>query len=131
MQDAIFIAAPPGTSWPLDMQTLGLRLRDQLPDVHVSAPRQAGSSGEDYIDFQATVDGQLRTGSYFDRATLILRDGPPELWADTIVWFLAQLSGGATAVAMVESNPEQVAPVPPTATAAEVRALLEQLADVG
>jgi hypothetical protein len=32
---------------------------------------------------------------------------------------------------MVESNPEQVAPVPRTATAAEVRALLEQLADVG
>jgi hypothetical protein len=56
-----------------------------LPDVRVSAPRQAGSGGEDYIDFQATVDGQLRTGSYFDRATLILWDGPPQLWADTIV----------------------------------------------
>src|SRR5262249_13706641 len=122
---------PPGTSWPLDMQTLGRRLRDQLPDVHVSPPRQAGTSGEDYIDFQTTIDGQLRTGTFFDRATLILRDGPPELWADTIVWFLAQLPTDATVVAMVESNPEQLAPVPRSATAADVLALLDQLADAG
>jgi hypothetical protein len=131
VRGAIFIAAPPGASWQLDLQTLGARLSDQLPDVHVSASLQAGPSGEDYIDFQAIVDGQLRTGSYFDRATLILRDGPPDLWADTIVRFLRQLPGDATAVAMVESNPEQIAPVPRTANAAAVQALVDQLTDAG
>jgi hypothetical protein len=60
--------------------------------------------------------------------TLILCDGPPELWADTIVWFLSQLPSDAAVVAMVESSPEQIAPVPRTADPAAVRDLLDQLA---
>ncbi|MGW3950818.1 hypothetical protein ACWEKM_07620 [Streptomyces sp. NPDC004752] len=52
-------------------------------------------SDEDYLDFQMDLEGMTRTASYYDRSNLILGDGDPEFWADTIVWFLGLLPADA------------------------------------
>jgi hypothetical protein len=131
VQDAIFIAAPPKTEWPLTMDTLGQRLPEQFPQVQVFPPQQGAASGKHYIPFEVTLDGEVRHGTFFDRSHLILNDGPPALWADTIAWFLRLLPPGTPAVAMVEVNPEQVVAIPPAADAAAIRALLDELIDAG
>lgn len=131
MEDAILVAAPPGTEWPLTMENLGRRLAEQLPEVRVFPAKQGAASGKQYIPFEVTLEGEVRHGTYFDRSHLILNDGPPELWADTIVWFLALLPPGTPAVAMVETNPEDVVPIPPAADAETIRALLDELVDAG
>lgn len=131
MQDSIFIAAPQGTSWPLALETFGTRFEQQWPEARIFPPERGGASNEDYINFQVTLDGQLRTGSYFDRSTLILRDGPPQVWAETITWFLRLLPAGTPAVAMCESNPEEVRPIPANSDTETIRRLLEALANGG
>ncbi|MFF4751471.1 hypothetical protein ACWD5R_05530 [Streptomyces sp. NPDC002514] len=81
------------------------------------------------LDFQLDLEGMTRTVSYYDHSNLILGDGDPEFWADTIVWFLGLLPADADAVAMVEVNPEHTAPIPPRADAETIHALLEGLAE--
>ncbi|MGW3124575.1 hypothetical protein ACWDBW_47050 [Streptomyces sp. NPDC001107] len=127
MQDGIFIAAPPGTDWPLTMEEFEARIRERCPDV-LCTSKHAVIGDEDYLAFEADIDDERRHGSYFDHAQLILRDAPPAFWADTIVWFLSLLPAGTPAVAMVETNPD-IAPVPPGASADEIRNLLEGLQD--
>lgn len=126
MNDAIFIAAPPGTSWPLDLDTLDRRLQERFADVRASL-KHAPVRDQDYLEFQTTIDGLPRHGSYFDRTHLILRDGPPALWADTVAWFLSLLPLDAEAVVMLETNPEHVAPLSRTAVPDQITALLEEL----
>jgi hypothetical protein len=127
MQGTIFIAAPPGTRWPLTLDGVERQLRQRFPDV-ATFRRHAAVSDTDYIDFQVTVDGLVRVSSYFDDGKLILNDGSSADWADTIVWFLGLLPPGTPAMAMIEENPDDIAPVPPAATAAAIEALLDGLA---
>jgi hypothetical protein len=129
VQDAIFIAAPPGIEWPLTMESLSQRLEEQLPGVQIFPPKQGAASGKRYLPFEVTLDGQVRHATYFDRSHLILNDGPPALWAGTIIWFLALLPPGMPAVAMVENNPEEVVPIPAAADAEAIHALLDGLAN--
>ncbi|MFJ1796573.1 hypothetical protein [Kitasatospora griseola] len=128
--DAIYIAAPEGTTWPLAGQDIERLLEARFPDVRIQH-KYAPVSRANYTDFEMTVDGEVRHGSYFDHRHLILRDGTPELWADDIVWFLGLLPPGTPAVAMVESNPDTIPAIPPAATVHEIRELLDGLlADV-
>jgi hypothetical protein len=127
MQGTIFIAAPPGTVWPLSLDHVEQQLRQRFPGVQTFR-RHAPVAGTDYCDFQLTVDGLVRVGSYFGDGTLILNDGSSRDWADTIVWFLGLLPPGTPAVAMIEENPDEIVPVPAAATVNEVEALLDGLA---
>jgi hypothetical protein len=126
VNDAIYIAAPPGTHWPLDLDTLDLRLQERFPDLRAFL-KHAPVRDQDYLDFQTTLEGLPRHGTYFDRTHLILRDAPASLWAETIAWFLSLLPPDAEAVAMLETNPEHTAPMPRTATPEQITALLDEL----
>jgi hypothetical protein len=126
VNDAIYIAAPPGTTWPLDLDALDQRLQERFPDLRAFL-KHAPVRDQHYLDFQTTLEGLPRHGSYFDRTHLILRDGPPQLWADTIAWFLSLLPEDAEAVAMLETNPEHLAALPRTASAEQISVLLEEL----
>jgi hypothetical protein len=127
MQDGIFIAAPPGADWPLTIEDFEVRILERYPDALCTAKHEA-IGDEDYLAFEVDIEGERRHGSYFDRAQFILRDAPPAFWADTIVWFLSLLPAGTPAVAMIETNPD-IVPVPPGASADEIRNLLEALQD--
>ncbi|MFC0430516.1 hypothetical protein [Kutzneria buriramensis] len=127
MQGTIFVAAPPGTTWPLTLDGVERQLRQQFPDVMIFR-RHAAVSDTDYLDFQVTVDGLARVSSYFDDGKLILNDGSSADWADTIVWFLGLLPAGTPAVAMIEDNPDEIVPIPAGATGHVVEALLDGLA---
>jgi hypothetical protein len=126
MQDAIFIAAPPGTSWPLTCQDVEQHLQARFPHAR-TFQKFAPVSSKNYVDFEVTLGDMARHGSYFDNSNLILRDGSPEFWADTIVWFLSLLPTGTSAVAMVEGNPELIEPIAVGASQDEIQDLLESL----
>jgi hypothetical protein len=128
MMTTIFVAAPGPRTWPLTLEQFAARLGERWPQAGIFA-HHAPVSDEDYLDFQVDLEGMTRTGSYYDRSNLILGDGDPEFWADTIVWFLGLLPADAEAVAMVEVNPEHTAPIPPGADAETIRALLDGLAE--
>jgi hypothetical protein len=125
VRDTIFISAAPGTAWPLSITAVERLLESRFPDAQFFR-KHAPVSGKDYVDFEVTLAGESRIGSYFDQGRLILRDGEPALWADTIVWFLRHLPRETPTVAMVEVNPE-VVPIPPGADADTVREMLDSL----
>jgi hypothetical protein len=126
VHDAIYIAAPPGTTWPLDLDTADQRLQEHFPDLRARL-KHAPLAGKDYLEFETTLAGEPRHASYFDRSHLILRDGPPAFWAETIAWFLTLMPEDTAAIAMLETNPEHLAPLPPRPTAEQVLELLETL----
>lgn len=128
MMTTIFVAAPEPGTWPLTLDQFEARLQERWPEAETFA-HHAPISDQDYLDFQVDLDGMTRTASYYDRSTLILGDGDPEFWADTIVWFLGLLPTHAQSVAMVEVNPEHTAPIPPGATAEDIRNLLDALTE--
>ncbi|MFF4805590.1 hypothetical protein ACFY1U_45645 [Streptomyces sp. NPDC001351] len=128
MMTTIFVAAPKPRTWPLTLDQFAARLTERWPQAEISA-HHAPVSNEDYLDFQMDLDGMTRTASYYDRSNLILSDGDPEFWAETIVWFLGLLPADADAVAMVEVNPEYTAPIPPGGDAETIRTLLEGLTE--
>ncbi|MFJ5927653.1 hypothetical protein ACIQF6_34165 [Kitasatospora sp. NPDC092948] len=125
--NAIYIAAPEGTTWPLSGQDVERRLETRFPDVQ-TWHKYAPVSRSAYIDFEIDIDGERRHGSYFDHRHLILRDAEPQFWADTVAWFLGLLPPGTNAVAMVESNPDEIRPVPAAATTRQIADLLDSLA---
>ncbi|MFJ5234853.1 hypothetical protein ACIQBJ_33820 [Kitasatospora sp. NPDC088391] len=125
MQDAILISAAPGTVLPLSLDDAALHLQACFPGVRYWR-KHAPVSRTDHLDFETTLDGMTRHGSYFDRSHLVLRDGAPALWAGTIAWFLALLPSGTPTVAMVESNPGTLR-IPPGADAQEITDLLTGL----
>jgi hypothetical protein len=123
MTDSIFVAAAPPTTWPLDLAGLDSQLRARWPEVH-TAVRHAPATSEDYLAFEVDLDGERRHGAYFDHKYLLLEDGTPKFWADTIVWFLALLPGDAQVVGMTEAVPEPI-PMPRHADADQVISVLE------
>lgn len=83
------------------------------------APRQS-------IDVDVKLDGQTVSVVYQDGGPLVLNDGTPEDWADTIVWFLALLPAEASVVTMTDFNPSAVL-LERTASVDYVRRLLDAL----
>jgi hypothetical protein len=125
MSDAIFIAAPPNTTWPLDLTGFDGPLRTRWPAVHTEI-RQAPVNNEDYLAFELDLDSERRHGAYFDRRYLLLEDGAPAFWADTIAWFLSLLPTDAQVVCMTEAVPQPI-PMPRQAGAEQIVAVLEAL----
>jgi hypothetical protein len=124
--DTIFIAAAPATTWPLDLTGFGERLRDRWPEVRLTA-RPALAPNHGRLAFELDIDGERRHGTYFDRRYLVLEDGTPRFWAETIAWFLALLPADAQVVCLTEAVPEPV-PLRRDADADQVVAVLESLA---
>jgi hypothetical protein len=127
--DKIYIAAPEGTSWPLDLDTAEARLRDRFPDI-VTSRRTAPASGQDVLSFDVTIEGTPRHGIYVDGGNLTLSDGTPADWADTISWFLSLLPAGTPAFVMTEQNPRPT-PIPAATSADSIRDLLDGLIAAG
>ncbi|MFB7620462.1 hypothetical protein [Kitasatospora sp. NPDC056181] len=126
MQDAVFIAAAPGTAWPLSREEADRHLRARYPDLR-SWYKHAPVSDTDHLDFEVELDGLARHGSYFERSHLILRDGERAFWADTIAWFRQLLPAGTPVVVMAESNPDIALPLLPGANPREIGDLLQTL----
>jgi hypothetical protein len=125
MADSLFVAAAPPTGWPLDLAGLESQLRTRWPEAH-TAVRHSPATDEDYLAFEIDLDGERRHGAYFDHKYLLLEDGTPRFWADTIVWFLALLPRDAQIVCMTEGVPEPI-PMPRYADADQVTSVLESL----
>jgi len=125
VQDRIIIGALPPASWPLSIDTVERHLQQRFASIRFFRETMR-PTGEDTLEFYMEINGQVRTGCYFDRRMLNLSDGPPEVWAEHIVWFLGLLPPGTPAVAMVEVNPD-VVPIPVGADADAIRDLLNGL----
>ncbi|TYC68125.1 hypothetical protein EH183_40320 [Streptomyces sp. CB01881] len=129
MQDAVFIAAPPGTAWPLSREDAERHLLARYPDLQ-SWYKHAPVSDTDYLDFEVELDGTARHGSYFERSHLIRRDGGPAFRADTVAWFRQLLPAGTPVVVMTESNPDVVLTLLLDASPQEIGELLQALLGV-
>ncbi len=127
MLDTFFIAAPEGTAWPLDIDTVDQRLQERFPGMR-GWIKQAPSTGEDYLSFDLELHGSTRTGAYYTGRNLILRDGDESDWAPTIAWFLSLLPPGTPVVTMRETNPDQIVPLPCDGSAAQIQDVLAGLA---
>ncbi|GII26451.1 hypothetical protein [Planosporangium mesophilum] len=127
MSGSLFIAAPPGVQWPLSLDDVEAFLRQRFPDAMITRETLA-TSGEPYLDFDVRFpDGMTRHGVYVERGSLMLSDGTPADWADTIAAFLALLPPGTPTAVMVEDEPVPV-PLPEgTTTPDAIRELLESL----
>jgi hypothetical protein len=125
MRDGIFIAAAPGSTWPLSLDSFAARLRARWADV-VTVARHAAATNQDYLAFEVDLEGERRHGSFFDGRYLVLEDGTPSFWADTMAWFLSLLPVDASVVCMTESVPEPV-PLARQASSAEIVAVLESI----
>jgi hypothetical protein len=125
MAGSIFVAAAPPTTWPLDMAGLEGQLRARWPEVHTAA-RHSSATEVDYLAFEADLAGERRHGAYFEHMYLLLEDGTPEFWAETISWFLALLPDDAEVVCMTEAVPEPV-PMPRHADPDQIVSVLESL----
>jgi hypothetical protein len=107
------------------MASLESQLRTRWPEVHTAA-RHSSATDEDYLAFELDLDGERRHGSYFDRKYLLLEDGTPTFWAETITWFLALLPSDAHVVCMTDAVPEPI-PMPRHANADQVVSALALL----
>ncbi|MER7850897.1 hypothetical protein ABTZ03_44030 [Kitasatospora sp. NPDC096077] len=127
--DTIYLGAAPGTTWALTPEEAEEHLQVRFPGME-SWLKHAPVSDKDYVDFDVEVDGEVRQCSYFGGGQLILRDGDPAVWADTIAWFLGLLPPEARTVAMVAANPDNVRVVPPGSSTSEIEGLLQSLFDL-
>ncbi|MDH6120272.1 hypothetical protein ABH930_005828 [Kitasatospora sp. GAS204A] len=126
--DGIFVAAPPGAAWQLSRDEFQAHLRQRFPQARCYE-KQEPITRQDYLGFYVELDNTERHGSYFEHRNLVLEDALPGEWADTIAWFLGLLPADAPVVAVLESNPETMAPVPARADTQTIRDLLDALAE--
>jgi hypothetical protein len=125
MWDKLYVAAPDGTAWPLDLDTAEAKLRERFPEA-VTSRQTARASGQDYLSFDVPIEGMMRHGIYVEGGNLTLSDGAPADWAETVSWFLSLLPAGTPAVALTEHN-QQLTPVAPGAPPERIRDLFEGL----
>jgi hypothetical protein len=125
MSDKLVIAATPGTTWPLDLDTAETKIRERFPGV-VTSRHIGATTGLEYVSFDVEIDDMMRHGIYVDGGNLTLSDGTPADWADTIAWFLSLLPPGTEAVALSEQNGE-LAYIPPNASAEQLQSILDRL----
>lgn len=114
----IFVAAPPGEPWHVTLDQVEGWLRERWPDVFILR-KHINRFDRDYLSFDATVESESRHGNFFDRHQLTLEDGSPEVWADSISWFLSRLPAGSRAVGALEHVPEP-SPMPANPTPEQV-----------
>ena len=121
----LYVVAPEGRPWPVDLATAEASLRQHWPSASIT--RQVSVVNDvPYLSFDVEVNGIERWGTLQPGVCLTLRAGSPKDWADTIVWFLGQLPAGSTAFAAMGENPD-LAPLPPGASAADIQELYERL----
>jgi len=125
MWDKLYIGAPQGTTWPLDLDTAEERVRGRFPNA-ITSRETAQPFARDYLSFDVPIDGTPRHAMYFDGFNLTLSDGSPADWADTIAWFLSLLPRGTPAIAMSEHN-SQPTPISTEASPEIIRDLLDGL----
>jgi hypothetical protein len=105
MDEGLFLGTPPGQSWPLTATALEEQLRQRFPGAFTRRAT-SGVTGAEALDFEVPLaDGDTHGGSYTETGVLALTDGPPHLWADTMVWFLRLLPPTEPVYAMREDNP--------------------------
>jgi hypothetical protein len=123
---SLFLAAPPGTTWPLSLDQVEAQLHGRFPEI-TTTRETFGTTGEPYISFRVPVDGDTRHGLYAARGNLVLNDGDPAVWADTIAWFIDLLPPGTPMAAMVENEPVPTLVPAGTTSTDDVRRLYESL----
>jgi hypothetical protein len=123
---ALYLGAPEGHTWPIDLESAQKHLQEHWPEAHVS--RQVSKvTGDPYLSFDVEIAGMHRWGTYSAHPhCLTLTSGRPADWAETIVWFLSLLPRGTPAVAMADGDFKLV-PVPQGATVQEITELYEAL----
>jgi hypothetical protein len=120
----LYLAAPEGKSWPIDLEAAEGHFRHRWPDAYMS--RQVSAvTGQPYLTFDL-VNG-LRGIYSAHTHCLSLSEGSPEDWAETIVWFLSLLPKGVPVVAMADGD-FRLVPVGPAASVPEIKELYERLA---
>jgi hypothetical protein len=125
MRTTIFLSPPEGDTWPLDVAAAEPLFRDRWPSI--SPMRGTGHpASRQSIDFHVKLADQTVSVVYQDAGPLVLNDGTPEEWADTIVWFLNLLPAGTSVVTMTDFNPSPV-PLDRTAGGDYIRRLLDTL----
>lgn len=92
MKDGIYIAAPPAQPWQVSVEDVESWFRERWPDAvidreHDSLTGQGSLTGQDCLDFEVILGGELRRGSFHDPDQLTLRDASPEFWAEFTAWF--------------------------------------------
>lgn len=123
--EGIILAAPPGTTWPLDLDQFETALHRQYGDIPTNRTPSAVAD-DTYLMFAVTIDGETRNATYSSRGVLSLADASPLQWAPTILWLLSLLPPGIPVVALTDHHEEPVA-LPTDYTAASLNAFLEQL----
>jgi hypothetical protein len=109
MDEGLFLGAPPGHAWPLPAVTLQARLRERYPDAPLRLTDSAVTSAT-ALDFEIPLaDGDTHGGSYSETGVLALSDGSPQLWAETMTWFLGLIPPTEPVFAMREDNPTPAA----------------------
>ena len=125
MRTAIFLSPAEGDTWPLDVDAAEGHFRDRWPSI--SPMRGTGHPAtKPTLDFDVKLHGQTVSVVYQDGGPLVLNDGTPEEWADTIVWFLNLLPADASVVTMTDFNPSPV-PLERSTDADYIRRLLDAL----
>jgi hypothetical protein len=123
---ALYLLAPEGQTWPIDLETAQKYLQEHWPEAYVSRQTSA-VTGEPYLSFDVEIGGMQRWGTYSARThCLTLTSGRPADWAETIVWFLSLLPSGVPADAMADGDFKLV-PVSRGASVQEITELYEKL----
>lgn len=124
MRTTIYLSAPEGQRWRLDADTVEERIQHRWPQVAVR--RTTGrATGSERLSCAIDLGEQEGRLVYQQGGPLVLDDGEPGEWSDTIAWFLAMLPAGSGTVAMTGHN-RAVVPVARGATADQIRDLLDR-----
>jgi len=122
---SIYVVAPQGRPWPLDLSSAEERLRQHWPSAHITRQVSLVNNAA-YLSFDVKINGRARWGTLQPELCLSLAEGSPADWAETIAWFVNQLPPGSTALAAMDENPD-LAPIPPGSSADDLRDLYERL----
>jgi hypothetical protein len=122
----LYLVAPEGQLWPIDLNAAEAHFRRHWPEVHVD--RQISKvTGLPYLSFDVVIDGMDRYGTYSEHPhCLTLSQGSARDWAGTIAWFLSVLPEGVPAMAMADGD-FRLVPVPAGASVQEITELYERL----
>jgi hypothetical protein len=109
----------------LDLDLIESHLRTRFPQARIRRRRGAATQVE-YVRFDTEIAGLRRQGMCFDRGGIVVSDGSPEDWADTLSWYLPLLPSDAPVVAMTEHN-QDLTPIPSDATPTQIQQVFEQM----
>jgi hypothetical protein len=125
MRTTIFLSPPEGDTWPLAVDAAEPLFRDRWPGIN-PIRGEGHPATRRLLDFDLHLNGDRVSVVFQDGGPLVLNDGTPAQWAETIAWFLSLLPADASVVTMTEYNPTPV-PLDRNASADNVRRLLDSL----